>query len=53
MLMNLLLVSALSAGFYILLHLVSLIFRVLALLGDCEASEELMCMVQGEVGEKA
>lgn len=34
MLMNLLLVSALSAGFYIL-HLLSLILLVLGLLGDC------------------
>lgn len=35
MLMNLLLVSALSAGFYILLDLLSLILLVLGLLGDC------------------
>lgn len=35
MLMNLLLVSAPSVGFYILLHLLSLILLALGLLGDC------------------
>lgn len=35
MLMTLLFVSALGAGFYILLHLLSLILLALGLLGDC------------------